>query len=56
MRLLSVNEAGKPVVDSVSLLEGREETFKIDATKPFKLNAGTTGVCTFVYFAIDLSN
>jgi aminopeptidase 2 len=45
LRLLSVDSSGKAILDKNALLTEREQTFKIDSTKPFKLNAGTSGVC-----------
>lgn len=38
-------ENGKASVDKSVLLDTRETTIALDTTKPFKLNAGTTGVC-----------
>lgn len=36
---------GKANVDTTALLQERETTIALDTSKPFKLNAGTTGVC-----------
>lgn len=38
-------ENGKASVNKSALLDTRETTIALDITKPFKLNAGTTGVC-----------
>lgn len=45
LRILTVDASGKAVVNSEALLTEREKFFKIDTSKPYKLNAGTTGVC-----------
>lgn len=44
---LSISSAqdGKAFVDTAALLQEREATITLDTSKPFKLNAGTTGVC-----------
>lgn len=42
LRVLTVDAEGKAVIDSEALLTEREQSFKIDTNKPFKLNAGTT--------------
>lgn len=45
LRILTADANGKAIVNSEALLTEREQFFKIDTSKPFKLNAGTTGVC-----------
>lgn len=45
LSLLSVDGSGKASVDKSAVLDSREKTIKIDTSKPFKLNAGTSGVC-----------
>jgi hypothetical protein len=35
------------VVNKAAVLEEREKAFELDTSKPFKLNAGTVGVCEF---------
>jgi aminopeptidase 2 len=45
LAILSVGADGKPTVDNAAVLETREANFKLDTSKPFKLNASTTGVC-----------
>jgi aminopeptidase 2 len=45
LSLLTVDENGKAKIDHSLLLEGREMKISLDTSKPFKLNAGTTGVC-----------
>lgn len=39
------SQNGRPVVDNHALLREREKFFSFDTSKPFKLNAGTTGFC-----------
>jgi len=46
LNVLSTNSAGKTTIDRQPVLEEREGTVTVDTTKPFKLNAGTSGVCT----------
>jgi hypothetical protein len=43
--LISVNENGEAKVDDSAVLGEREQSFPVNISKPFKLNAGTTGVC-----------
>ena len=45
MSLLTVDENGKPKIDTRILLDQREMTIPLETSKPFKLNAGTVGVC-----------
>jgi len=40
-------------VDNSIVLDTREKTIDIDTSKPFKLNAGTYGVCKFSFLSID---
>jgi aminopeptidase 2 len=49
LSLLSINGSGKPSIDKLAVLESREKTIAIDTGKPFKLNAGTTGVYRVLY-------
>ncbi|KAF7777794.1 hypothetical protein Agabi119p4_3866 [Agaricus bisporus var. burnettii] len=49
LRILSIDSNGKPVLDNSALLTEREQTFKIDSSKPFKLNTGTSGVYRVLY-------
>lgn len=44
---LTVNDTGKPSVDKTAVLTTRETTLTIDTSKPYKLNAGTYGVCVY---------
>ena len=48
MSLVTVDGNGKPVVDHTLILDEREKKIPLDTSKPFKLNAGTTGVCTLL--------
>ena len=45
LSLLSVGQSGKVNIDQSALLSQKEQTFAIDTTTPFKLNAGPTGPC-----------
>jgi hypothetical protein len=45
LALLSVGKDGKPTIDNSLILDTREKTIPLDTTKPYKLNANTTGVC-----------
>ncbi|KAG5645001.1 hypothetical protein DXG03_007278 [Asterophora parasitica] len=55
LSILSVDKDGKAVVNKEALLEEREQTFELDTSKPFKLNAGTTGVYRVLYTPERLS-
>lgn len=50
LSILTVDANGKPTVDETAVLDTREKTFAVDTSKPFKLNAGTNGVCKFWSF------
>ena len=55
LSLLSTKN-GKSSVDKTAILQARETTIPLDTSQPFKLNAGTTGVCaSFLLFALTLS-
>ena len=45
LSVLSTDSAGKTTANRQPVLEEREGTLNVDTTKPFKLNAGSTGVC-----------
>ena len=45
LALTSAGPDGKPAINSSLILDTREKTFPLDTTKPYKLNANTTGVC-----------
>ena len=47
LALLSVGKDGKPTIDNSLILDTREKVIPVDTTKPYKLNANTTGVCMF---------
>ncbi|KAJ7666625.1 leucyl aminopeptidase [Mycena polygramma] len=53
--ILTVNEDGTVYVDNTAILEEREKTLAIDINKPFKLNAGTTGLYRVLYTSERLS-
>ncbi|KAL1672234.1 hypothetical protein EV122DRAFT_284153 [Schizophyllum commune] len=48
LAILTRDGGGKPIIDR-SILSERENSFAIDTSKPFKLNAGTTGVYHVLY-------
>ena len=43
--MLTVSADGKAVVNKDLLLDEREKFIPLDTSKPFKLNADTTGFC-----------
>ena len=47
LAILTVDEGGKATVDKSAVLDTQEAFFKINTRRPFKLNAGIYGVCTF---------
>ncbi|KAH9955891.1 leucyl aminopeptidase, partial [Russula dissimulans] len=47
--LITASVPGQAFVDSTALLETREAEFKLDTTKPFKINADTSGVYRVLY-------
>ncbi|KAF5358359.1 hypothetical protein D9756_001847 [Leucocoprinus leucothites] len=49
LRILTVDSAGKAVIHNQTLLTEREQFFKLDTSKPYKLNAGSTGVYRVLY-------
>ncbi|TFK46426.1 leucyl aminopeptidase [Heliocybe sulcata] len=49
LQILSVNGHGKAVIDKDAILEEREQTIPLDTSKPFKLNADTTGLYRVLY-------
>ncbi|KAG8777819.1 Aminopeptidase 2 mitochondrial [Serendipita sp. 397] len=49
LNLMTVDESGKASVDRSIVMKTREETYKVDTSKPFKLNAGTSGVYRVLY-------
>jgi aminopeptidase 2 len=51
LALLTVTN-DKVNIDKSVVLDTREKTLAIDTSKPFKLNAGTYGVCKFVFWLI----
>lgn len=46
LSLLSVGKDGKSTTDNSLILDTREKFIPLDTTRPYKLNANTTGVCT----------
>jgi len=49
LRIVTVGEDGKPTIDKKAVLDTREKTFSVDTSKPYKLNANTTGVYRVIY-------
>lgn len=49
--LVTASVDGQSLVDNTALLETREAEFKLDTTKPFKINADTNGVCGSFHLA-----
>ncbi|KAI0811123.1 leucyl aminopeptidase [Irpex lacteus] len=49
LSLLSTDENGQAKIDRSLLLDQREITIPLDTSKPFKLNAGATGVYRVLY-------
>jgi hypothetical protein len=47
LAILATDTEGKPHVDHKAVLDTRERFFPLDVSRPFKLNAGTVGVCEF---------
>ncbi|TFY80729.1 hypothetical protein EWM64_g3287 [Hericium alpestre] len=54
--LLAGSADGKSLIDKSAVLNVREKEFKIDTSKPFKLNAGTSGVYRVLYTPERLAN
>ena len=51
--MLTTNPDGKVVIDRTLVLTEREGTYKIDTSRPWKLNAGTTGVCRLRFSSLN---
>lgn len=50
LSLVSVDADGKVVIDKSVVLDTREKALPgIDPSRPFKLNAGTSGVCSYSF-------
>ncbi|CAE7223560.1 unnamed protein product [Rhizoctonia solani] len=49
LALLSTNSGGKPLADHAAVLSEREGDFKLDTSKPWKLNAGRVSVFRTAY-------
>lgn len=50
-----MDENGKAVVDRTLVLRDREMTIPLDTSQPFKLNAGTTGVCKCTFHLLVIT-
>ena len=50
LSLLTTTSAGQAIVDKGAVLDVREKAFAVDTSKPFKLNADTSGVCASPLF------
>jgi len=46
LRILSTGPEGQSVLDRKILLKTRELHYRLDVTKPWKVNAGAAGVCS----------
>ncbi|KAG5354173.1 hypothetical protein C0989_003686 [Termitomyces sp. Mn162] len=55
LSIVTVDEDGQPVLNKEAVLGAREQTFELDTSKPFKLNAGTVGVYRVLYTPERLS-
>jgi hypothetical protein len=49
--LVTASAHGQALIDNATILETREAEFKLDTTKPFKINADTNGVCMSFHLA-----
>ncbi|ETW82731.1 Metallo peptidase M1 [Heterobasidion irregulare TC 32-1] len=49
LSLLTTTSAGQAIVDKGAVLDVREKAFAVDTSKPFKLNADTSGVYRVLY-------
>ncbi|KAG8217461.1 hypothetical protein J3R82DRAFT_5606 [Butyriboletus roseoflavus] len=49
LAVLTVDKAGRRLIDKTAVLTTRETTLTIDTNKPYKLNAGTYGVYRVLY-------
>jgi aminopeptidase 2 len=47
LQILSVDGTGHSHIDHDVVLREREHFFALDTSRPFKINAGTTGYCEF---------
>ncbi len=45
LNLLVVDNEGKSLLNKATLLDEREKFIPLDTSKPYKLNADTTGFC-----------
>lgn len=50
-----MDENGKAVVDRTLVLKDREMTIPLDTSRPFKLNADTTGVCKCTFHLLVIT-
>ncbi|KAG6866086.1 hypothetical protein C0991_008838 [Blastosporella zonata] len=55
LSIVTVDKDGKPVLNKEAVLTAREQTFELDTSKPYKLNAGTVGVYRVLYTPERLS-
>ncbi len=56
LNILSVDSASQVRVDRTALLQERSQEFALDTSKPFKLNAGTAGVCESALSQVEYRN
>lgn len=48
LNILTTDANGKSTIDRSIVLSEREATYKIDTSRPYKINAGTSGVCQYM--------
>ncbi|KAI0051304.1 leucyl aminopeptidase [Auriscalpium vulgare] len=49
LSILTTSAAGQSLIDNTVVLDAREKEFKVDLSKPFKLNGNTNGVFRVLY-------
>jgi hypothetical protein len=49
--VVTASAHGQALIDNTPILETREADFKLDTTRPFKINADTNGVCVSFHLA-----
>jgi len=49
--LVTASAHDQALIDNTTILETREAEFKLDTTRPFKVNADTNGVCGSIHLA-----
>ncbi|KAI0050503.1 leucyl aminopeptidase [Auriscalpium vulgare] len=49
LSIVTTSAAGQSLIDNTAVLDAREKEFKLDLSKPFKLNGNTNGVFRVLY-------